>query len=280
MVAITTTLVKQLRDRTNAGLMKCKKALIEANGDIELAIDNLRKSGQITAANKSSRITAQGIILTKINHNSQYGVIIELNCETDFVAKDKIFKNFGEDIITTALNQKISSLEEIKSLFEEKRITLVDTVGENINIRRINTLEGNLIVSYLHDTRIGVLLSANNISQNLYLGKQIAMHIAAMKPKYIQVNDIPSYIISREHKIQLNIAMQSNKPQKVIQQIVEGRMREFTRDISLLDQNFIIDPSQKVGQILEHYNIIVKNFIRFEVGEWIEQEEHYKANES
>ncbi|AIN47449.1 translation elongation factor Ts [Candidatus Palibaumannia cicadellinicola] len=269
MADVTTALVKELRYRTHAGLMKCKKALVEAHGDIELAIDNLRKSGQATAAKKSGSVAAQGLIVIKIANNSKYGVIIELNCETDFVAQDKAFTNFGNEVVTATLDQKIIKLDVLKAKFEEQRIALVNQMGENINIRRIGFLEGDVLVSYLHYARIGVIVSATNAEPNLI--KQIAMHIAAIKPEYVNANDIPSDIISREYQIQLNIAMQSHKSYEVTQKIIEGRMRQFTRDISLTDQNFIIDPIKTVGQLLEEHKAKINNFIRFEVGEGIKK---------
>ncbi|PLK59131.1 translation elongation factor Ts [Candidatus Palibaumannia cicadellinicola] len=267
MADVTTALVKELRYRTSAGLIKCKNALVAAHGDIELAIDYLRKLGQATAAKKSGSIATQGIIIIKRANNSKYAVIIELNCETDFVAKNQTFINFGDKIVTAALDQPMIKLDLLQKEFEEQRITLVEKMGENINLRRIGFLEGEILVSYLHCARIGVIVSATNAEPNLV--KQIAMHIAAIKPEYVNVDDIPNDIISREYQIQLNIAMQSHKPYEVAQKMIEGRMRQFTQNISLTNQNFILDPTQTIGQLLEAHKAKVNNFIRFEVGEGI-----------
>lgn len=271
MADITAALVKELRERTGAGMMECKKALVEAQGDIELAIDNMRKSGQAKAAKKAGRVAAEGVILTKIAQGGKYGVIIELNCETDFVAKDGGFKAFGDEVITTALNERIADVEALKAKFEEKRTALVAKIGENINIRRLGVLEGDVLGSYLHGARIGVMVSAAGADEELL--KHIAMHIAASKPEYVNADNVPVDVVAREHQIQLDIAMQSGKPREIAEKMVEGRMRKFTGEISLTGQHFVMDPSKTVGQLLGEHGAKVNNFIRFEVGEGIEKAE-------
>ncbi|MGL9722214.1 translation elongation factor Ts [Sodalis sp. (in: enterobacteria)] len=271
MADITAALVKELRERTGAGMMECKKALVEAQGDIELAIDNMRKSGQAKAAKKAGRVAAEGVILTKIAQDGKYGVIIELNCETDFVAKDGGFKAFGDEVITGALNERIADVEALKAKFEEKRTALVAKIGENINIRRLGVLEGNVLGSYLHGARIGVMVSAAGADEELV--KHVAMHIAASKPEYVNADDVPADVVAREHQIQLDIAMQSGKPREIAEKMVEGRMRKFTGEISLTGQHFVMDPSKTVGQLLGEHGAKVNNFIRFEVGEGIEKAE-------
>ncbi|MBJ7221902.1 MULTISPECIES: translation elongation factor Ts [unclassified Brenneria] len=271
MAEITAALVKELRERTGAGMMECKKALVEANGDIELAIDNMRKSGQAKAAKKAGRVAAEGIILTKIAADGKYGVIVELNCETDFVAKDAGFKAFGEDVVAAALNERITDVEVLKAKFEEQRTALVAKIGENINIRRIAIQEGDALGSYLHGARIGVMVAATGADEELI--KHIAMHIAASKPEYVKAEEVPADVVAREHQIQLDIAMQSGKPREIAEKMVEGRMRKFTGEISLTGQHFVMEPSKTVGDLLKEHKADVTSFIRFEVGEGIEKAE-------
>ncbi|MEC5317906.1 translation elongation factor Ts [Brenneria populi subsp. brevivirga] len=271
MAEITAALVKELRERTGAGMMECKKALVEASGDIELAIDNMRKSGQAKAAKKAGRVAAEGIILTNISADGKYGVIVELNCETDFVAKDAGFKAFGEEVAAAALNDRISDVDALKAKFEDQRTALVAKIGENINIRRVAALEGDILGSYLHGARIGVLVAATGADEELI--KHIAMHIAASKPEYVKAEDVPADVVAREHQIQLDIAMQSGKPREIAEKMVEGRMRKFTGEISLAGQHFVMDPSKTVGDLLKEHKADVTSFIRFEVGEGIEKAE-------
>ena len=271
MVAITAALVKELRERTAAGMMECKKALVEANGDIELAIDNMRKSGQAKAAKKAGRIAAEGIILAQLSADGKFGVILELNCETDFVAKDAGFKAFGEEVINAALADKITDIDVLKAKFEEQRANLVAKIGENINIRRVAALEGDVLGTYLHGARIGVMVAATGADEELV--KHIAMHIAASKPEYVKPEDVPAEVVAREHQIQLDIAIESGKPREIAEKMVEGRMRKFTGEVSLTGQNFVMDPSKTVGDLLKENNADVVNFIRFEVGEGIEKVE-------
>ncbi|HDM8375723.1 TPA: elongation factor Ts [Yersinia enterocolitica] len=271
MVAITAALVKELRERTAAGMMECKKALVEANGDIELAIDNMRKSGQAKAAKKAGRIAAEGIILAKVSADGKFGVILELNCETDFVAKDAGFKAFGEEVINAALADKITDIDVLKAKFEEQRANLVAKIGENINIRRVAALEGDVLGTYLHGARIGVMVAATGADEELV--KHIAMHIAASKPEYVKPEDVPAEVVAREQQIQLDIAIESGKPREIAEKMVEGRMRKFTGEVSLTGQNFVMDPSKTVGDLLKENNADVVNFIRFEVGEGIEKVE-------
>lgn len=271
MVAITAALVKELRERTAAGMMECKKALVEANGDIELAIDNMRKSGQAKAAKKAGRIAAEGIILAKVSADGKFGVILELNCETDFVAKDAGFKAFVEEVVNAALADKITDIDALKAKFEEQRANLVAKIGENINIRRIAALEGDVLGTYLHGARIGVMVAATGADEELV--KHIAMHIAASKPEYVKPEDVPAEVVAREHQIQLDIAIESGKPREIAEKMVEGRMRKFTGEVSLTGQNFVMDPSKTVGDLLKENKADVVNFVRFEVGEGIEKAE-------
>ena len=272
MAVITAALVKELRERTAAGMMECKKALVEADGDIELAIDNMRKSGQAKAAKKAGRVAAEGVILTKIAADGKFGIIMEVNCETDFVAKDAGFLAFANVVAEAALADRTSDIEALQAKFEEQRTTLVAKIGENINIRRVATVEGEKLGAYMHGARIGVLVAATGAADD-ELVKHIAMHIAASKPDFINPGDVPAEVVAREHQIQIDIAMQSGKPREIAEKMVEGRMRKFTGEISLTGQAFVMDPSKTVDALLKEHKAGVAEFIRFEVGEGIEKVE-------
>lgn len=271
MAEVTASMVKELRERTAAGMMECKKALVEANGDIELAIDNMRKSGQAKAAKKAGRVAAEGVIISKISADKQFGVILEINCETDFVAKDAGFLAFSDKVATTALADRISDVAVLQAKFEEERTALVAKIGENIGIRRIAEITGDIVGSYQHGARIGVLVAANGADDELV--KHVAMHIAASKPEYVDPSDVPADVVEHERQIQIDIAMQSGKPREIAEKMVEGRMRKFTGEVSLTGQPFIMEPSKTVGDLLKEKKAAVATFIRFEVGEGIEKVE-------
>ncbi len=270
MADITAALVKELRERTSAGMMDCKKALIESNGDIELAIENMRKSGAIKAAKKAGNVAADGVIKTKIEGN--FGMIVEVNCQTDFVAKDGGFQAFADKVLDAAFAGKITDVDVLKAQFEEERVALVAKIGENINIRRIASLEGDVLGSYLHGARIGVLIAATKGADE-ELVKQLAMHVAASKPEFVKPEDVSAEVVEKEYQVQLDIAMQSGKPKEIAEKMVEGRMKKFTGEVSLTGQPFVIEPSKSVAQVLKEHNTDVTNFIRFEVGEGIEKVE-------
>ncbi|QIQ42169.1 MAG: elongation factor Ts [Buchnera aphidicola (Microlophium carnosum)] len=262
---INTCLIKELRSRTGVGFLECKRALLEENGDIESAIDNLRKSGELIAERKINNITNQGMIFSKIKNN--IGVMLELNCETDFVSKDNSFISLGEDILLEALEKKIKDINQLKEIFESKRTDLVLKVGENINIRRFHFLEGENICSYLHGIRIGVLVSAGSLDKTIL--KNIAMHIAASKPTYLHPRNVSSKVFEREYAIQLDLTSHLKKPANLLKKIIDGKMNKFINSISLIGQSFVIDPTKTVGDILYENDSYIKSFIRFELGETI-----------
>ncbi|CRK85790.1 Elongation factor Ts [Candidatus Providencia siddallii] len=267
MHVTTATLIKELRKLTGSGIVECKKALIEAGNNINLAIDNLRKSGQIIAAKKANRITAEGVIMIEVFNNEKSGAIIELNCESDFVSNEKNFLTFGKNILTTIVTNKNNNFDELKIKFENSRAILINKIGENVNIRRIAILNGLQIGSYLHGKRIGVLVAAENASKESL--KHIAMHIAASKPEYITQKDIPLNIIDHENQIQSEIAIKSGKSYEISKKIIAGRINKFMNEISLTGQSFIINPNKTVGDFIKEKNIKITEFIRFEVGEGI-----------
>lgn len=268
MAEITASLVKELRERTGAGMMECKKALVEANGDIELAIDNMRKSGQAKAAKKAGRVAAEGVILARVG--ADFGVLVEMNCETDFVAKDAGFLELANEVADYAAANKDVSIEALQAQFEEKRAALVAKIGENMNIRRVQYL-ANAKASYLHGAKIGVLVSGQGADEELF--KKVAMHVAASRPEFVKPEDVSAEVVAKEREIQVAIAMESGKPREIAEKMVEGRMKKFTGEVSLTGQPFVMDPSKSVGDFLKENGADVNGFIRFEVGEGIEKVE-------
>ncbi|NKF51740.1 elongation factor Ts [Shewanella sp. WXL01] len=272
-MAITAAQVKELRDRTGAGMMDCKKALTETNGDIDLAIDNMRKSGAAKAAKKAGNIAAEGTILIKAGEG--FSALLEVNCQTDFVAKDSNFLGFANEVLDAAVASK-ASIEELKAKFEETRVALVAKIGENINVRRVEYIDGATQASYRHGDRIGVVVSGDADAETL---KHVAMHVAASKPEYVDPSDVPADVVEKEKTLQVEIAMNEGKPQEIAEKMVTGRMKKFTGEISLTGQAFIMEPKKTVGDFLKEKNASVANFIRLEVGEGIEKKEEDFAAE-
>lgn len=265
MATVTAALVKELRERTGAGMMECKKALVEANADIELAIENMRKSGAAKAAKKAGNIAAEGTILIK--EADGVAALLEVNCQTDFVAKDSSFLAFANEVLEVALAERLD-IEALQAKFEEARIALVAKIGENITIRRVQFIEGAKVGSYRHGDRIGVVVAGDADEETI---KHVAMHVAAAKPEYVNPEDVPADVVAKEREIQIEIAMQSGKPAAIAEKMVEGRMTKFTGEVSLTGQAFIMDPSQTVGAMLKAKGATVTNFVRLEVGEGIEK---------
>jgi len=272
-MAITAAMVKELRERTAAGMMDCKKALQEADGDMELAIENMRKSGQAKAAKKAGNIAAEGTILIKQANGT--AALVEVNCQTDFVAKDKNFLTFANEVADAALASKVT-IEELQAQFEEKRITLVTKIGENINVRRVVYIDGVSLASYSHGATIGVVVAGEGDAESL---KHIAMHVAASKPEFINPEDVPADVVEKEKSIQIEIAMNEGKPQEIAEKMVTGRMKKFTGEVSLTGQAFIMEPKKTVGVVLKEKGLTISNFVRLEVGEGIERKEEDFAAE-
>ena len=251
--------------------MECKKALVEANGDIELAIDNMRKSGQAKAAKKAGRVAAEGVIIARISDDKKYGIVLEMNCETDFVAKDAGFLALANKVADAALAGKVTDVEVLKAQFEDERATLVAKIGENMNIRRVAAISGDVVGAYLHGAKIGVLVAATSADDELV--KHIAMHVAASRPEFVKPEDVSAEVVAKEREIQVAIAMESGKPREIAEKMVEGRMKKFTGEVSLTGQPFVMDPTKSVGDLLKEKGADVTGFIRFEVGEGIEKVE-------
>ncbi|WP_367680362.1 translation elongation factor Ts [Candidatus Fukatsuia anoeciicola] len=266
MINITAAQVKELRNLTGVGMMDCKRALTIANGDINLAINNMHKSGQVKAAKKINRVAAEGIILTKVDGNT--AAIVELNCETDFVAKDMSFKAFGEKVINQVITKKITDITLLQTKFEKQRVDLVIKTGENIYIRRIAILTDAVLGQYLHhNARIGAIVAVKGA--DLELAKQVAIHIVASHPRYLTPENVSKEDVELEYQLQLSQVLEFKKPPEITKKILEGRMKKFIYRISLTSQAFYADANKTMGQILGNANVI--NFKRYEVGEGIEK---------
>ena len=272
-MAVTTALVKELRERTGAGMMDCKKALTETDGDIELAIENMRKSGAAKAAKKAGNIAAEGTIIIK--QNDGVAVLVEVNCQTDFVAKDESFLAFANKVADAAIAETIT-IEDLQAKFEEDRVELVTKIGENINVRRLQYIAGENLVEYRHGERIGVVVAGVADEETL---KHVAMHVAASNPDYLTPDDVPADVVEKEKQVQIDIAMNEGKPAEIAEKMVVGRMKKFTGEVSLTGQAFIMEPKKSVGEILKEKNATVTSFARVEVGEGIEKKEEDFAAE-
>jgi len=274
-MAVSAGLVKELRERTGAGMMDCKKALEETAGDIEAAIELMRKNGQAKAAKKAGRIAAEGVVITRVGNG--YAVAIEFNCETDFVARDASFLGFANAVADLAHANKLFTVDAINAAdlngtsVEETRATLVAKIGENINVRRINVVEGANIGAYVHSGRIGVLAVLEGGSEDT--SKDVAMHIAANNPAYLTPESVPAEVVAKEQEIQIEIAINSGKPKEIAEKMVVGRMTKFTGEVSLTGQAFVKDPNITVGDFLKSAGAKAVSFIRLEVGEGIEKQE-------
>jgi len=272
-MAVTAALVKELRERTGAGMLDCKKALVETDGDIELAIENMRKSGQAKAAKKAGRIAAEGVILTKVEGGR--ATMLELNCETDFVARDEGFLKFGNELLDVAAANNINDIDSLNDAelngvkVSEARDTLVAKIGENISPRRVINVEGDTLGAYIHGGRIGVISILSGGDEAL--AKNIAMHVAAASPQFVKPENVPAEVVEKEKEIQIEIAIQSGKPAEIAEKMVAGRMKKFTGEVSLTGQPFVKDPSISVAELLKSNSADVINFVRFEVGEGIEK---------
>ena len=281
---ITALAVKELRERSGAGMMECKKALVQNNGDMEASIDWLRTQGLAKADKKSSRVTAEGRIAYA--GNATTAMMVELNCETDFVAKDENFVLFADQVAKAAMQAKTADIEAIKALMidgetvEIRRQALVAKIGENIQIRRAVMVEGQTIGTYLHGTRIGVVVNLNGGDAEFARG--IAMHVAAMTPAYLSMDQVPAEAYEREKQIAIDQAKDSGKPADIIEKMVVGKIRKTLGDQTLLGQVYsgpTGDGSATVDALVKQAKASVTNFVRFAVGEGIEKKQEDFAAE-
>ena len=282
-MTITASLVKELRELTGAGMMECKKALVEVDGDLEAAQELLRKIGQASASKKSGRIAAEGRIAIATSDSA--AVIAEVNCETDFVAKDDNFLGFAGQVADLALQHSPADLEALMGLqtaagetLEATRNALVAKIGENIKVRRFEVSQvRGAIGTYLHGAKIGVVVDVDGGDDALR--KDLAMHIAASAPVHISADDIPAEIVAKERNFLSQQAAQEGKPPEIVTKMVEGRLRKFLNEITLLGQTFVKDPDITVGKLLQQADASVNSFVRLEVGEGIEKKVENFAEE-
>jgi len=275
-VAITASLVKELRERTGSGMMECKKALVESDGDIEAAAELMRKSGAARADKKAGRVAADGAIKVLVSDDAKTAAILEINSETDFVAKDDNFQSFVTQVLAAIMQHRPESVDELSATtiasgetVEQARQVLISKVGENIQVRRFEIIESDAsIASYLHGARIGVLLDS---SANADMARDIAMHVAAVNPQFVDMDAVPAEFVEKEKSILIAQAESSGKPPEIIEKMIQGRLNKFLAEITLLEQPFVKDPDQTVAKLLSNSGASISRFIRYEVGEGIEK---------
>jgi len=273
MAEITTSLVKELRERTGLGMMDCKKALQAADGDIEKAIEDLRKESGLKAAKKAGRTAAEGLVLTKIADDGSYGAMVEVNSETDFAAKDENFSDFAGFVLDTVFSKKEDDIDALLAAgLEQTRQELVQKIGENITVRRavVCEEEGGTVGAYVHSNKkIAVLVTLRGGDEDL--AKDIAMHVAAVNPMVVKAEDVPAEVLNKESEIYSAQAAESGKPADIIEKMVSGRLRKYVEEVSLTEQAFVKDPDVKVGKLAKDAGAEILSFVRFEVGEGIEK---------
>lgn len=278
MANITASMVKELRERTGLGMMDCKKALVESDGDMEKAIDDLRKASGMKAAKKAGRIAAEGVVLTKISEDGNFGIILEINSETDFVARDDNFLNFAQSVLDHGFNTRETDVAKLMSEgLEDAREALVQKVGENISVRRLEMIEfknvnDGIVDTYIHsNNRIAVLVAIKGGDDSL--AKDIAMHVAAVNPVVVRAEDVSKELLAKESEIYSAQARESGKPEEIIEKMIQGRLRKYVAEVSLLDQPFVKDGEMTVAALLKKAGADVVSFTRFEVGEGIDKGE-------
>lgn len=283
-MAVTAAQVKELRERTGAGMMECKKALVETQGDLDTAIDQLRKSGLAKADKKASRVAAEGRIALAVEPDFRRAVMVEVNCETDFVAKDESFNQFANAVAASALQHNAAEVEALMQTrigeltTEEARQALVVKLGENIQVRRLEQRSTQGVIgAYLHGGKIGVLVELTGGSEEL--AKDLAMHVAALNPQFVSEENVPAEFLAKEKEILIAQAADSNKPVDIVEKMVAGRLRKQLAEITLLGQPFVKDGDISVAQLLKQNNAKVEGFSRLVVGEGIEKQESNFAEE-
>ncbi|MFP5505825.1 MAG: translation elongation factor Ts [Gammaproteobacteria bacterium] len=285
-MSISATMVKELRERTGSGMMECKKALVDAGGDMEAAVEILRKSGLAKADKKAGRVAAEGLILVELSDDRQRAAVVEVNCETDFVAKKEEFQDFANKVAKRVLKSGPAALEALMEMplddggisVDDARKELIAKLGENINVRRFTLVETNgTLGAYLHGTRIGVLVEMKGGSEDL--ARDVAMHVAASRPVCVNESEVSAEMIDKEREIFAAQAEQSGKPADIIAKMVEGRIKKFLAEVTLVGQPFVKDPDTTVGKLLGKSGATVLSFQRMELGEGIEKKSENFAEE-
>jgi elongation factor Ts len=273
MAEITAALVKELRERTGEGMMDCKKALTKAGGDIEKAIDDMRASGAIKAAKKAGNVAAEGAIAVKLSDDNKTAVIMEVNSQTDFLALQDDFKKFVSDSIDQAMADKLTDAAPLVASRETARVELVGKVGENVNIRRLTRVEGDVLGAYLHGNKIGVIVSLKGGDSEL--ARDIAMHVAASNPEFLHTSEVSEEAVAREKAvfISLNEEKMKGKPAEIVEKMVSGRIQKFLAEASLVEQPFVKNPELTVGALAKKAGAEIVSFIRYGVGEGIDKGE-------
>jgi elongation factor Ts len=284
---ITASMVKELRERTGSGMMECKKALQETDGNIDVAIENMRKSGLAKADKKAGRVAAEGRVVIDISEDGKAAAVVEVNCETDFVSGGDDFLSFVQAVAKTALENKPADIAALAELtlagsdetIEEARKKMIAKIGENIQLRRFELLEADdaTFGSYLHGTRMGVLVEMRNGSDELI--KDVAMHIAASNPLCVSEAEVPAETLEKEKEILRAQALESGKPADIVEKMLTGRVRKYLAEITLLGQSFVKDPDKTVETLLSDAGATVVRFVRYEVGEGIEKKQEDFAAE-
>jgi len=271
-MSISAAQVKELREMSGVGMMECKKALVECDGDLEKALDFLRANSSLKAEKKASRVAADGEV--KVALHSDHTSLVEINSETDFAAKDEKFKEFTNAVAEHLANNNVSSIEQLGEVFEEKRQSLIQSIGENIQLRRLKTIEkpaGGTIGAYIHsDGRLAALVSID--SDNQELAKDLAMHVSATNPSCLKSDDIDPDQLKRERAIFLAQAEDSGKDAAIMEKMVEGKVKRFLSEVTLVSQGFVKNPDQSIDDLLKENNTSIIDFVRFKVGEGIEVE--------
>ncbi len=277
MAAISASMVKELRDRTGLGMLECKKALAESGGDIEKAIEEMRKKSGMKAAKKAGRTAADGVVATKVEGG--FGILVEVNSETDFAARDDGFLGFVGQVTDKAFASKELDVAKLmEGELEDSRGALVQKIGENISVRRVVQTESEVVGQYVHgNNRIGVLIGLSGGTEEL--ARDIAMHVAAVNPLYITRDSVPAEVVEKEKEIFTAQAQESGKPAEIIEKMIGGRINKYLAEISLVDQPFVKDPDVKVGALAKNAGAEIVSMVRFEVGEGIEKEEVDFADE-
>jgi len=275
-MSISADKIKELRDRTQAGMMECKRALTTANGDIDKAVEILRSSGIIRAESKSARVAADGTVVVLISPTAKAGVLVEINCETDFVAKGEQFQQFAKEVAERALKEAIPTLEALQQSFEAERKTLVAALGENLTIRRYQLLseKEGVIGGYGHGdargTRIGVMVAMKK--GEVALARDLAMQVAAMRPQYLNKEAIPQEQLEKEKRIFETQTREEGKPEAMLSKIAEGKLNKWASEVTLMGQAYVKDPQKTIEKLLKETDAEVRTFVRFEVGEGVEKQ--------